>query len=707
MGSDSDRERDDPGSGGPAAAGGIRYQAQVTTWWMARILLQTPEVATEFDLPATAVAESVFCESTEAIDDVRIQLSDGSHVLGQCKRRIQKEKKPDSKFGKVFRQFIEEARSILSAQDERRFVLFSEKLSEPVESLGKILSRYRLSSQGTPLEDVARSKKDREIVADLNELLENLFNCPELKDMRDQRETILRHTYVKRLDVGGGGAHYLVGTVEALAYGLLVRPAEVSLAVKSLHEFSDELMANPGSADRERLRSRLQGVGIELRDSIDYRADFQKLVEWSNGQINVAQATGQKALQLPGGPLHITRRVVAAMHEALDNGSFLVVGEAGIGKTGCLIGLTEVLSSSGVRVCYCAANSAHKSIQQICNDIGLQHPWEAILAESASGNPLILIVDSLDGLRDAEASRAYKHLMALAMQRGLKVVASIRSFDLLHSHELKRDFKNNEGPLSESYYDETFKDIRHIAVLGLDDGELAEVEANSQSLKSVFATAPKLRDVCRNLFYLKLLSELLENRATIGGLTGIGSRAELFDRWWQHRIESHLLSQECLRTLRAVVERMVDQRVLRVRYDDWPTNIKQYLFSSEILRNPPVAPGRLPDEDRVEFCHHYLFDHAGMKLFVQPRRGDLAKELSGPTNWGLFLRPSLTLFFRHVWSIGRQDFWEFLAELERSSIMFFHKIPAYLVVASEAASVDDLNPLLATHLWSNQKGLIL
>ena len=100
---------------------------------------------------------------------------------------------------------------------------------------------------------------------------------------------------------------------------------------------------------------------------------------------------------------------------------------------------------------------------------------------------------------------------------------------------------------------------------------------------------------------------------------------------------------------------MVDQRSLSVTFNQWKTEVQQHLFSSGILTSPKVGHGYLSRQDRVEFKHLRIFDYSAMKLFVSRRQDDFGLELTGTANWGLFLRPSLTLFFLHAWTEGLRD----------------------------------------------------
>jgi hypothetical protein len=94
-------------SGGAAMAGGQRYQAQVTAWWEARILLST-RVGILFDLPVTAVAERVYSETTDEVDDVRIALTHDSLIFGQCKRTLNLSTDPESEWASVLTQLYRE-----------------------------------------------------------------------------------------------------------------------------------------------------------------------------------------------------------------------------------------------------------------------------------------------------------------------------------------------------------------------------------------------------------------------------------------------------------------------------------------------------------------------------------------------------------------------------------------------------------------------
>ena len=210
-------------AGGAAMASGQRFQAQVTAWWCARILLQTRN-GQRFDLPATLTPERIYCETADSIDDLRVEFSGNGRVFGQCKRSLSLSTNIESEWASVLKQFYNELEGALPIKVERRFVLFYENPNRSLRTLDTILRRYRQLPAGTPLVDAARNQQERSLVNTLNTLLDSLQENPELPNLASRREELLRHSYIQQLQLGVGEAHYL-NVVDPLQYGLLVNPA--------------------------------------------------------------------------------------------------------------------------------------------------------------------------------------------------------------------------------------------------------------------------------------------------------------------------------------------------------------------------------------------------------------------------------------------------------------------------------------------------
>jgi len=687
-------------AGGAATAGGQRFQAQVTAWWAARILLQTP-VGQRFDLPFLSTPERVYAETTDSVDDIRIEFINRGLLFGQCKRSLSLSTSTESEWASVLVQFCKELERSVPSEVNGRFVLFYEAHNGNLEKLNAVLNRYRRLPIGALLLDAAMNDTERSLVNNLNALLDSLEEKLQLQKLTARREELLRSTYTKQLKLHSGDSDYL-GIVDALQDGLVMIPTQVIQTVTSLHRLADDLLAERSSIDRLALRERLQGEGVILRDSISYRSDFEKLDSWSATEIANHEAENRAKLRIGESEIAIPRPVVDAMLKAVQKTSFLVVGGAGSGKTGCLLTLANQLRASRLRVWYWAADSLPgNSPQEIAAQLQLQHPWAGLLAEAVSSVGVVSIIDGLDGLRDTRAQRAYLKLLASAIRSGIRVIVSIRSFDLLHSVELQELFRSRQEPLSDVFSDSSFRATNHIVVPELSEAELDYVMSELPAVQVVLNMVPKLRSVIRNLFSLDLLCKLIASGDSATQLSEISTQAELFERYWAKRVVSHPLHNEMEHALKQLTERMVNQQNLEVSPDLWRGQVRDALFSAEIVRHPPSLPGRLPSQEVVEFSHHLLFDYAAELLFIRSRRDRLAAELTPHDNWGLFLRPSLILFFRYAWRNGRLDFWDILLELERSSVPLLHRMLGHLVVAEESCTRLDLQPMLEGSAVSN------
>jgi hypothetical protein len=680
--------------GGVAMTGGHRFQARVTAWWCARIVLRT-QVGRMFDLAATSVAERIYCETSDSVDDLRVELTGGAKVYGQCKRSQFLSDDPESKWGSVIKQFYKEFERPPATGVERRFVLFYEENNENLVKLRAILDRYRSLPRGTPLTDAASNKEDQEIVSNLEKLLDKLQGKPEFSALATNRQEFLKHIHIKQLQLGPSGADHL-RVVDALGEGLLQDPGQVNLALTSYRELADDLMAERGTADRTSLRDRLKGEGIVLREGIDYRSDFELLDNLSSDELGAHESQGRTRLVLGSNQVPIDRPVVSAMLQAIEKTNFFVAGEAGTGKTGCLATVARKLRDAGELVWYWSADSLpHVSTLEIGKQIGLRHSWTGIFAEAASGAGSTLIIDGLDGLRDSQAQRAYRNLIALAIEKGIRIVASIRLFDLEYSVELQELMPSRGVRVAPDFTHPALSQTRHILVEKLSMDEFLQVVRVLPSVGNTILNSPSLLEVVLNLFSLDLLCKLLDGGEEVKDFSSVSTQAELFERYWMKRILAHELRVEMTAALEGLIRRMVELRSLQaVPPDKWSGEVERVLFSAGLVRHPPALKDRLPEEQLVEFNHHLLFDYAAERLFIRSKRGRLASELASIETWGLFLRPSLVLFHRYAWAHARAEFWDILISLERAPAPILNRLPGYTVVAQEARSREDLQPLI-------------
>jgi hypothetical protein len=100
---------------GSATSGGVTYQARVAAFFAAGILAE--EAATAgFGLPTDAVLDTVWCETTDPVDDIKVTTCAGDVLLVQAKRTVTLATAEGSEFAKACRQLVA---SVQSAPDAR------------------------------------------------------------------------------------------------------------------------------------------------------------------------------------------------------------------------------------------------------------------------------------------------------------------------------------------------------------------------------------------------------------------------------------------------------------------------------------------------------------------------------------------------------------------------------------------------------------
>ncbi len=679
-------------SGGAAMAGGQRFQARVTAWWCARVLLQTP-MGELFGFKAESVPQRIFSETNDDVDDLRVEFDASEVLFGQCKRSLSLSSSVDSEWGSVVKQFYREQQNI-SPGIGYCLILFYEKNNRRLKMLEQILRRYRQSPQGSNIIDAAKNQQEQEIVNELLTLTQSVACAPN-GDQSISVQQLLKRIYIKQLQLEQSDSDSLA-IIDALQNGLLSNPSQLTSVLRLLHCLADDLLAERGSIDRIALRNRLISEGVALRESVNYKKDFERLYDLTNIEVIDQTEKGRTSLSIANDKLHISRPVLKEIVRAVQEASYIITGGAGSGKTGCLLTLVEELKSTGFRVWYWAADSLpYSSPQELQTHLNLQNFWSGIFSEAVSTSQTVLIIDGLDGLRDPAIQNGYRKLIALAKRVGIRVVASIRMFDLRYASDLQGLFPASlENSVSTQFISPDLKTVNHIVVPDLTEGEFNEVLAELPTAKEVLERNPNLQPILYNLFNLDLLCKLISAGDSAIQFSALSTQAELFEEYWNRRIEAQPLRQEMTVAIKETVEKMVEQKTLQTTPDNLSANVSNALFSSDFIRHPVFLPGRLPDEQLVEFNHHLLFDYVAERLFVRPRHKNLESELAIPNTWALFLRPSLLLYHRFAWTHGRDDFWETILTLEKSSVSLLNKYPSYIVVAEEAKNRQDLQTLL-------------
>ncbi|HEX2219345.1 MAG TPA: hypothetical protein VHG35_11125 [Gemmatimonadales bacterium] len=405
---------------------------------------------------------------------------------------------------------------------------------------------------------------------------------------------------------------------------------------------------------------------------------------------------------------HIERADAARILTAAADGSLLVTGQPGIGKSAALSGFVDLAEASGADVVVVSAGEINAgTLGGLRAEFGLQHEVEDVL-ENWPGGPGYLVVDALDAARGEAAARALRDLIAGVIQGGGRwtVIASVREFDLRYSPELQRLFHGQ--PVSAGGQNSPdLAGIRVVTVGPLEDRELEQLADVAPQLHGFISTTPDaVRSLLRVPFNLRLAAELLTSGVNASELLDVRTQLDLLDRYWRARVHAGgragagLQREEVLRRL---CNAMVKDRSLNVPQHRLLANdllaaepLDELLRLHVLTEWQPSADSPV-DPTLVAFSHHVLFDYAVARLLVRHASADLASKLAHDPDFAVIVRPSLVLHFHYLWGEGanHNGFWTAVLQImRREDVPQIGKIIGPSVAADLAANVEDFDPLL-------------
>lgn len=564
-----------------------------------------------------------------------------------------------------------------------RCLLCYEEPNAAINKLRDVFQRARQDSEWTILNQYARSKEERMSSSILTRLHSKVVaERPCFPALRE----VVSLVHFHRHEVGELSDSQVQST-EALQNGILSDISQAALAVATLEGLGEELTTVRGlSFDITAIRLRLHNAGIRLRDIPELGPDLRELDAESGRTLTAFHH--HHRLQL-GKRFTLDRPILHEVVSLAANGSLLIVGEPGTGKTGVLMSLARQLKESGRRVWFLSIDRySGESLPCLEKELNLKHRLTDLFGFASEGVRSVLLLDGLDAARDRAKQATWRDLVAEAQSRGIPVIATIRLFDIRHSKSWQELFKR---PTAEgaSLDEVELKNVRFLKVDELSDVELDKALLEFPKVGRLSETQSAIRDLARNLFNLNLLCDLAKEGMPHNP---VRTQLDLLDAWWEKRA-SETIGEEIEGTLSKLVERMVSARALQAGTNGLEPYSVFRAQSVGLIRAIPARPGYLPDES-VEFAHNLLFDYAGYRCFLKPKRDELISLLSMAESWGLFLRPSLAHFYTWLWDKARGDFWERAFELQSSSVPIVHKSVMWFTIARSASRRDDFDPLL-------------
>jgi hypothetical protein len=335
-----------------------------------------------------------------------------------------------------------------------------------------------------------------------------------------------------------------------------------------------------------------------------------------------------------------------------------------------------------------------ESLEQLRIALGFKSDVLSFVS-SLSHEPVV-VIDGLDALRSEPSQRTFRELIRQISQRTpiCTIVASIRTFDLQQSEELKTLFLSKPA-------DASGRGFQQVTVPPLTDADLHQAISQAPVLQNLLTHAKgEFRNLLRNPFNLHLALHLLETGIPSDEISHLHTQVQLLTKYWDWRIGGQPNSYDHKVFLRTVLEKMVEARSLSIPetnvYQTGQGPILSSLQSDEILKESVT--------NRLSFVHNILFDYGVARLLLDER--SVEPFIQADHSRTIFFRPSLAYFFHYLWFRDRALFWTVAFKFFSSALLPERaRILPAIAICEAALTTEDLEPLLAGTSPANISGV--
>lgn len=666
------------------------FQASVVAWFTVQLLSDSP-VGGRFGLAKDLRIKKLQCETGDALDDLVVHLEDDSIIYTECKTRpgFYRDIAAPMGIGKVLRQLVElyfqPDSTDKSVRSKVALLAVSNKAPSTMDDLNDACRQFDYGGTWNDIFKDAKEKRKKALGIFKEQTEKAASNIGGRKLTDDDLARLARLFHVSRFpedgeDPGWHTAYYQLGQ---RLYG---DDRAGAAPMKTLLEQSRKLIKSGAPAERWGLLRALRNEGHVDVAVPGYNKDINALIAHSDEE----RVHRRKHMYLShGANTTVHRECLAPLLQEVKNGSLLVTGEPGAGKTGVLLALAECLAGDSKPLLFLSVErfSGVRLLSDLRSEIKLKHDLTDILAAWPGVEPGVLIVDALDASRGGESESVFAKLIMDAVRKAgdrWSVVASIRSFDLQNSRRFQEIMRG--VPADQRFVEKDMGDVRHFRVPRLSSGEIKDLTKKVPEIGEMIEIAPqKLRQLLHNIFNLSLAMELLKSDIEIQSIKSISTQYELIKKYEDYRLPSHSLKL----AVKATVSCMISHGKPVVRDTDIEHNSVDEVCKAGIL---------IHHGDRIAFAHHILFDYAAGRFYLSWDKMDaLGKQFSDDISTALMLGPALRFTFERIWRENEADrgrIWRFLVDIGKdpnpSPIMVSVALRSIAEQVDEPSDVDGL-----------------
>lgn len=642
-------------SGGAAAAGGFRFQAQLGAFFALNILSQHSVLSRELELD-NALPLWMRFETEAPVDDILIATSSGGFIAIQAKTSLNLSDESASEFAKTMLQLV---RHWLVCQNGRGDRLWDRSLNPQCDRLVLAVGPSAPASIRIRLPEVLRlcaQFGSAPLTQEQSQDLKVFQQCAEMAWTGTTTEpwtpdiicTLARLIRVITFDPGGADSYLM----EEIATNVAAQGQSQAL-LTALPDLCLQWITERSGADLPTLRQALAQKQVGLKAPPIYDQDIRSLKEHSEETAHALKR--YESIEQSAGKIRIPRECQNAVLAAAEQGSLLIIGEPGAGKSAVINTLARELRRRGDVVELAVDRYSANDLDGLRIELGLQNDLIKVFEAWDGSTPGWLIIDALDATRGGKREGAFRLLIerVLALKGRWQVVASIRAFDLRMGKRFRELFPGQ--PLDENYRNRDFPTVQHVLVPPWSQAEFNLVLTQAPELGQALEDAPaKLRQLAEVPFNTRLIIELLQSGVVANTLCNLANQAQLLHRYWESRITD--LGSAAEACLSFVVHRMIEARTLRVLATDVAGHSPEALDTLCIH----AVLIRVENDRYVQFRHHLLFDYAASRLLL-----DMDGIVSGRTKFpksdakGLILAPALGFLLQELWvpETGHDRYW--------------------------------------------------
>lgn len=377
-------------------------------------------------------------------------------------------------------------------------------------------------------------------------------------------------------------------------------------------------------------------------------------------------------------------------------GSGLIVGEAGVGKSYMMNKLANELKKLGYSTICIAIDEfvkadkdeMEKELYLKPNEDFIDKLYSELKKLELVDKKTIIIFDSFDSARNEDVKESFLKLIRNIKDRlkGMcNIIVSCRIYDATLSQKLRDTFPDLNGVQKNN---NEIK-CRHFLIEELSEKEVEEAVSQISNKDYTYSClSENMKLILKNPFSLWLFENVLDIGVSVDEIKLMNSELELLDKFWERQIEGE--NKDSIEyVLYDFTQKLIDEKTTVIKKREiFKPEIKVVwndLFSKSIIK---YSDGF---KDKVIFNHNILFDYAVSKLILIDNRDEIKEFIQRDKSRLIFLRPSFIYFFNSIWHLDNEDFWKMAFKVIESDDIT--QIAKYVLVNTIITQVTDISDL--------------